>query len=417
MKKIFQFFIAIFILSFYLPGGYLLNFPVSNILIVTVLLLLFIHFLFTKNIKGITKVNFLSLISPLIALLIFYVVSLGSFYSIQASQQLNSFVVLLIVPFIFTMTIKNNIMRINEMIKYVLVGFFVKLSFRFIIEILFILGYFNHDSLNEFYLHFFSSTPVTLFLPGIDAMRIQFPSDALPLVVYSFILIDKTFSKRIKVLSIFSVGLFSLIVYSRVFIAQFIVITLISIILNSKKLSLKNFFFLYSVIILLSTVLISFLLFGNLDYTILLNRFTGSEVVVSDFIREQQYIFLKDAFLEKPIFGHGIGYFITGFIRSSNLLFSYELEYLSFLMQFGILGFVIIVGGSVLNFISLITWKNLYRKELIIVSINFLIWLLKPLFNPSFLTINSASIIVILILYSFYFSNRNSKKNDLKSEV
>ncbi|MFQ9494333.1 MAG: hypothetical protein ACLR08_07575 [Dorea longicatena] len=54
---------------------------------------------------------------------------------------------------------------------------------------------------------------------------------------------------------------------------------------------------------------------------------------------------------ESPVFGHGFGSYISDYTRSGSIPFSYEIEYLSFCYQMGILGFVVFVGGVLLIYI------------------------------------------------------------------
>lgn len=88
------------------------------------------------------------------------------------------------------------------------------------------------------------------------------------------------------------------------------------------------------------------------------------------------------------------------------MAFSYELEYLSFLMQLGLIGFSLIIIPIILHFISLINWKVNNKKVLFFIIVDFMIWLLKPIFNPSFLAVTSSSVIVVIIIFSYYFKEK-----------
>lgn len=67
----------------------------------------------------------------------------------------------------------------------------------------------------------------------------------------------------------------------------------------------------------------------------------------SDDVRQMQMRELMKGIKESPVIGHGFGSYIENFIRSSSLPFSYEIEYLSFVYQMGILGFTIFILGII----------------------------------------------------------------------
>ena len=141
-------------------------------------------------------------------------------------------------------------------------------------------------------------------------------------------------------------------------------------------------------------------------------RFSGTLVSFSDNIREEELLILSNGFWESPFIGRGLGAYIRDFIRLQSHPYSYELEYLSFLYQFGIFGFITIVIP-----IIYVAYKNsvgiLHRGiAKFITLVNFLIWLLKPIFNPNFLSSSSGMLISILIIFAntYIKSNYNNEE-------
>ncbi len=106
-----------------------------------------------------------------------------------------------------------------------------------------------------------------------------------------------------------------------------------------------------------------------------------------------------------------IGYYDPEFIRSDIAKYSYELEYLSFLMQFGILGFILIILMLIYSFYLMIDFKITNIKFRYLLYFNFLFWMIKPIFNPNFLSSNSGSLIAVLIILSTYYSRENNMKS------
>ena len=80
--------------------------------------------------------------------------------------------------------------------------------------------------------------------------------------------------------------------------------------------------------------------------------FFSSFAIESDDVRQIQMIELINGVKESPVFGHGFGSYISDYTRSGSIPFSYEIEYLSFCYQMGILGFVVFVGGVLLIYIK-----------------------------------------------------------------
>lgn len=65
----------------------------------------------------------------------------------------------------------------------------------------------------------------------------------------------------------------------------------------------------------------------------------------ADSVRTEQIRELVIGIKNAPIWGHGMGSFLPDLIRSEEIPFSYEAEYLSFVYQLGIVGFIILIVG------------------------------------------------------------------------
>lgn len=410
MKKIFEISIIILILSFFLPAGYIFSIPITNIFFVSSWVLLLSNFSMNKNIKNKLFTRVVTLSIPSISLVIWLVNSRNTYFSSSARQEFNSFTTLIFLPIMIWLCIENDMISTEKLNKVLFIGFISKLLFRLSIELWFIKGQIGNTELVDFYFNVFNAQPVTLLFSSI--LRIQVPSDALPLVVYSFILIDNKASKISKIILSLLVGLFVFVVYSRVFILQYVLIIITAYFMSNTKLTMKKIIFLTWVTILLLIVTFTVFYFDIFTLDTLLERFTGNETQTSDWIRNQQAIFLKSAFEEAVLYGKGIGYYPLSFIRNINTPFSYELEYLSFLMQFGIVGFFLIIIMSIIHFFSLINFQDIRKITYFFIIFNMVIWLFKPLFNPSFLTFNSASVIVVIIIFSY--GNKVTGEDDIE---
>ena len=111
---------------------------------------------------------------------------------------------------------------------------------------------------------------------------------------------------------------------------------------------------------------------------------------------------------ESPVFGHGFGSYISDYTRSGSIPFSYEIEYLSFCYQMGILGFVVFVGGVLLIYIRKIV--KYARKNTWVIKVFTLIGLgwfvIRPAFNPAFLGLQNGFQMIGLLMINMYFNKK-----------
>ena len=148
-------------------------------------------------------------------------------------------------------------------------------------------------------------------------------------------------------------------------------------------------------------------LIGNLSA-----RFNSTSTTISDQIRDEQSYYLWMGFNELPVFGHGAGSYVREYLRSDVILYSYELEYLSFLYQFGIVGFCLIIIPTIYMFARTCLENVNDSNVRILVVVNLLIWIIRPFFNPSFLSSNAGMIMVVINSYGKYISFEKQKEKE-----
>lgn len=124
-------------------------------------------------------------------------------------------------------------------------------------------------------------------------------------------------------------------------------------------------------------------------------RFFSADTTESDDTRVKQAEAMLVEFNQYPFLGKGLGGFASGYIRDPITLHYYEVQWLSFLMQFGILGILFLMiplGIIALRMInapfSRIRWSFLAL---------FLIWLLAGFTNPFLISLASG------IIYTLFF--------------
>lgn len=194
--------------------------------------------------------------------------------------------------------------------------------------------------------------------------------------------------------------LFVLVGYSRYLMACFGLITLYIIGFYFIKSRLNFSKFIKAGLFLLLLFMVNYFIEFDTIWFDLVERYTGQIQSASDSIRTIQkdilLVYIKDNFL----FGLGLGGYATDYLRGDIHLWQYELEYLSLLMQLGVVGFLFIV----INFMTYIICKLFckYDKGLklpMIISLVF--WLGTPFQSALFLGTQSA-----LIAISIFFLSR-----------
>jgi O-antigen ligase len=120
-------------------------------------------------------------------------------------------------------------------------------------------------------------------------------------------------------------------------------------------------------------------------------RFSKEVAGLSDIDRLLQRVALIDFFHEAPFFGHGLGSYTTAVIRSNDLPYSYENQWLALMGQIGIVGVILLLVSLAVCFRSLY-WppigRSRYQVALLLIMIA---WLVGGVFNP-FLISSTASV-------------------------
>lgn len=389
----------LFLLTIVLPGGKLYGFPVKDIIFY--LLLFVLLFYLSKNNLFIDKNVTLLLI--VMSFVITWCV-IGTFndyfpYSLSQTKNFFSLYLTIVITYVF---INNNLLDLNKIKKVLYLVMFVKIISKLIVEFLVMSGILSIVNFNYLYNEVFNWNPVIMYIDALNLIRIQTASDIFPVVIFGFYFLEKDVKVYKKSLVLALTSIYVIIIYSRVILVQFIVMLIILFFYMFRNL-LKRDIKRILVFPLLGALLLYPLSKVNLnDLTLaIIDRFNSYQVSVSDDIRENQSRYLVEKFGENIFLGNGIGAYSKDYIRSLEAKYSYEKEYLSFLMQLGLLGFLLIIVFSIYIFYRMLSIRRIKSLDIKIIFIfNFVFWAIKPFFNPSFLSSNSGIIISILIIFS-----------------
>ena len=402
MKRAVKILYYLLILSFALPSGTLFSLPIKTVL--SLMLLLLLPLCDRKIVfNQVTKI----MIVVLIFLSCWCLIAVGHGYGDTTISFLKNFFSLIIVFWVAFELPKMGIVSHKSNVRLLGIVSLLIVVEKIAVSAALTLGVIQMQQAFAIFRNVFNSELTTMTMPigSLTFYRIMLSNDHIPIVWFSFYLFSKARTPR-KIILLFVMALYTFIVYSRVAIAEFGVLLLTWLIVTlrerrqqGKKDGVKIAVSL-GVIAIVAVVLLTnkkLNLIGTLSA-----RFNSTSTSASDQIRNEQFAYLWQGFNELPVFGHGAGSYVREYLRSNTILYSYELEYLSFLYQFGIVGFCLVVLPTIYCFgkTCLENVKDTNVKILIIV--NLLIWVIRPFFNPSFLSSNAGMIIVIINSYGKY---------------
>lgn len=400
MKKFIQVLYCLLILTFAFPSGTFFGFPLK----VTLVFLLFLSFILYNrkiNLDVLTKVFLFSLLG-LIIWSIYAVIDgyLETTFSFAISYFSLLIIVWLSYEFYCTGIVSNRIIVKLISLVSILVIFLTILSSMVITT-----GFLTNERMINLFIRVFNYQPMTLLVSigGFSYYRVQMVNNVIAFIWLSYTLVMKrNFLYKLFVLLL--VGLMTLISFSRLAIAEYLVVIAASILIflfkNEKMTKDQAAGTLFISIIVVAAFVAFIAVFGSTITEFIQLRFNSETTKFSDSFRDVQKTLLLEAFSQRPLIGFGAGSYLENYIRSTTALYSYEKEYLSFLYQFGIFGFAWIIVSPIVG-ITYICLSNTDNKVVrAMVVINLLLWLIKPLFNPTFLSSNSGIIIASIFTYS-----------------
>lgn len=269
--------------------------------------------------------------------------------------------------------------------------------FKFAVEIV-ILGRFAMlpglnptDSMIEILARIFGAQLSTCAIPlGCCTLyRVMLASDALVLAVLPFELLrPQSAWRRALVVAVASV--FVLLTYSRVVMLLFALMLLVC-----AAASMPRRRFLKALAVLALAVAALSPVGWRVAGPMLHDRLMSADARKSDSARTEQFAALARGIVGAPLLGHGTGSYVADCTRGAGReRYSYELQYLSFVYQFGIVGFVLIVAALVALCFRLCLACAAGGAVRAVVWFNLVVWAVKPLFNPQLLSSNSAAVVI-----------------------
>ena len=392
--------VLLIITSIILPSGHIFDFNIKMVFVGIFSFCSLLYFSFF-DVKISSRKNFFLWGGFVFLFLIFfsivaYLNDIPLIESLSHAKAILAFVCLIFIP---CFCISNTIFSFNFLLKVILVSVFIHATLKLILALSFCWGW-SLDNIITHIRHIFHYE--LIWLNTDYFYRVHAPIDFLyPICIYlvSINFNTKSFMENgIAALFLLMLFLGIIVSYSRLlYFYSFITVFLIFFRFNtslSKKLLFCSFFILLMVLIISIPAVNQFLTM----------RYFGLPAKASDSGRWEMLPALLDTFRHYPFFGRGLGSSAIGldphYRGPTAPVWYFELQWLSFLAQFGI------IGLGLIFYLALIPIKNFilnlnFKKSFFVVVIYFL-WLFIGFFN-NFILCSSGGIIsmffVALALY------------------
>jgi hypothetical protein len=134
-------------------------------------------------------------------------------------------------------------------------------------------------------------------------------------------------------------------------------------------------------------------------------RLFSTENYRSDLIRKQQISAMMDEFEKTPLTGKGLGGYAPEVIRDKQLLYSYEVQWVAFLMQFGLVGLSCIIGS--VGIIGKAILARPISREKCALFFLFLAWLVAGFTNPFLISLSSGILYSLFLLAGYQLQAQN----------
>ena len=418
----------ILVFSWILPSGSVLGVPVKTVLFLLTAIA-FVICIIAKRMPFKVSLGIKILIPVILLLLIWTVISYLNGFDETIKNELKSFVSLLSVIVITDLLYTNGFFkdRLNQLKVLIYASVILFVVVRVAAEILYCIGV-----MPEAYAFFICNDvldsellTLSMDLGPFNYCRFTLPNDQIPLILLAFDMVSRKRKIPTRIVMIVLSAAYVMIVYSRIIIVQFALVLLLSFIIANiryKKTTFIKVLWIIVVVIVAGACVLVFVggatsngMLSNIRQMIV-SRFT-STADASDSIRTDQEKYLTEGIKESPLIGHGLGSYVLEYTRSDIAKETYELQYLSFVFQFGIVGFILTIIGMIVSFFTMVLKASTNKIVVVATLFCFAMWAVKPFFNPQFLTSTSGMVIVMIYLCALIMSKEKDIENwNMKKE-
>lgn len=374
-----------------LPSGSVFGLPNIKILVLGLFLVVLVIYTFANH-DGFSPADIVFLFVVSSCLLLWSLVGVfnGQGNGSEVFYQAKDIASTIVLAWASYFVIRKNIVRPETVIRAVIYGCFALSAMKLAV----IAAALSHDvdvtekvqaAFGEFS---FVSGPI---VPGL--FRLEFPSDILQPFALFALLAPKVSGVRfgriwtlVMLLAMLPSGFFA---FSRYTWTVYVVAVLAALMVQ------RNWK------VLVVTVVAALTFYGayrDVFSTVFESRFLSEGTEISDYARIEQAKAMIDEVERRPILGKGMGSHATAFVELETHSYSYEIQWLAFLMQFGAVGLTAILLLIWAAMRDLIAARHFAKLWLCLL---YLLWLLASFTNPH-LTSSFAGAAFALFMAMFY---------------
>ncbi|MBM6761407.1 hypothetical protein [Megamonas hypermegale] len=392
--------------SFSITSNYIMIFPVKEILFLGLLILCGIKII--KENMHINKECIFVILFLMIFLLFWGILGFINGYEKSVFQQAIKIITTIGIFELFLFILINNIISLDKMKRIINTMFFISIIFKIFLEGLYVFNIYDEKSLVDLIENIFKMEVMPMFIADGLLLRIGLIIDVLPLSIFPFLLMNS--SKKKKIIIIIGIIMCIIINYSRIYMIQFVALMLVYVFteINIKKINIKKILVgLFLGILVLSAY--------NIEGNIINSRFVGEDIEYSDLARVEQIAAFSKEIPDNFLLGKGLGAYMRELIRSEEMPFLYEVEWMALIYQFGFIG-IIFMGVIFYYIIKRYHMSYLDKKIKYLFYINLLFLFVRSAVNPMLFASNTVIILVCLFVFSKeYFLRNDIVKNNKKN--
>lgn len=382
---------ALLFLAVFLPAGSVFGLPNIKVLALGLFLMVLVVYTFANH-EGPSRADvvFLFLVSLCLVLWSLVGVFNGQGNGSEVFNQLKDIGSTILLAWASYFVIRKGIVRPESVIRAIICGCFALSAMKLAV----IAGVLSHgvDVAEKVQAAFGEFSFLTgSLVPGL--FRLEFPSDILQPFALFALLAPKVSGARfgriwtlVMLLAMLPSGFFA---FSRYTWGVYVVAALAALIVQ------RNWK------VLVVTVAASLTFYGayrDVFSTVFESRFLSEATEISDYGRIEQTRAMIDEVARRPILGKGMGSHAGVELRMEAHNYSYEIQWLAFLMQFGAVGLTVILLLIWASMRDLLAAKHFAKLWLCLL---YLLWLLASFTNPH-LTSSFAGAAFALFMAMFY---------------
>jgi hypothetical protein len=393
LQKTFLYYL--FICSF-LPSGTIFHFNIKLFLFVIILALFLPVFLKTKvNKNHLTIILFISLM-----LFTYMLLGLLKGYDYLSVLVEFKFIIviylMLLITYIIYVRAQDKLQYLKNILTYSIYGSmsFLIIKTYFFVALLF--GLYDYSYIKNIVFPAINYVPVGLSI-DVGGSRFSFITlDFLSIIIFIFYLYFKKnilylkFPTIVKIIYPIALAISIFSAYSRFLFVLSPFLLLLTYFLNRE----------YKKIIIFFIISLFVTLYFYYDiHLIVEQRFLNQGN--SDSWRILMIHALIDSWAQSPFFGNGIGAYSFELIRDKSMLFTYEVQFVSLLMQFGV--FFILINAILLFFFL----GNILNKTIFLTFIIFMMLMFASMTNQYLLSSTTGVLYVLILVIMLIFNKKN----------